>query len=280
MRALSRREVERRGLHVFDSAGLLHDVEQVVGHRPDGAPIRRPAKRLTIEAGGTPRFLTPDPGWNYNPGRARPLFDLEPTEIGPVVGGRTFRDFDLPPIAETPRALWLPAPPTLPKQPTTEAALAQLVAALRVPAGGQRTIEPRAPGVAAVVVRRESLFHLVDARHLVQHRERWAARIEAALTDPLEVWLAPVQDLAGRVQARRRFFAVFDDADRARGFMGVAQENKDGSLLWTGFEGAGWAGRHTWTRTGRESCSIDAEGVGEPVAGRRPAQSAALRKAA
>ena len=62
---------------------------------------------------------------------------------------------------------------------------------------------------------RESLLHLVDGEHLDQHRERWAAHIEAALTDPLEVWLAPVEDRAGR------------------GFMGVAQENKDGSLLWT-----------------------------------------------
>ena len=84
---------------------------------------------------------------------------------------------------------------------------------------------------------RESLLHLVDARHLVQHRARWAGRIEAALTDPLEVWLAPVEDRAGRWQARRRFFAVFDDADAGRGFMAVAQENKDGSLLWTGFDG-------------------------------------------
>lgn len=44
---------------------LLHDVEQVVGHTPDGEPI----KRLTIDTGGTPRFLTPAPGVELPPGR-------------------------------------------------------------------------------------------------------------------------------------------------------------------------------------------------------------------
>ena len=151
------------------------------------------------------------------------------------------------------------------------------MAALRVPAGGQRIIEPWAPGVAAVVVRRESLFHLVDARHLGQHRERWAARLEATLTDPLEVWLAPVEDRAGRVQPRRRFFAAFDDADRARGFMGVAQENKDGSLLWTAFEGRG---QYLYAR--RAGVLLYRRRGGGRAGGRSaaPAQSAALRKAA
>ncbi len=174
VRALTPAQTRARGLHVADSAGMLHDVEQVVGvDRRTGEEIRRPAKRLTIEAGTRVVSLTPDPGWNHNPGMGRPLFELEPSAIGPAVGdAATWRNYGLPPVADTPPALRLPAPPALPRQPDEARALDALASALGVRAGRPPPIVPTPDGMGDVAIRREYLRHIVAERGQARERTR------------------------------------------------------------------------------------------------------------
>ena len=85
-----------------------------------------------------------------------------------------------------------------------------------------------------MAIRKEHLSHLVKK----QHREEWANYILPTLEDPLEVWLSPVKlKPSGKIVYRRRFITLFNDAGKTRGALAVAQENKDGSLLWTFFQG-------------------------------------------
>ena len=91
----------------------------------------------------------------------------------------------------------------------------------------------RPPGrLEDVAIRKERLPRLVGK----QPREEWANYILPTLEDPLEVWLSPVKlEASGKIVYRRHFIALFDDASKNRGAPAVAQENKDGSLLWTFF---------------------------------------------
>lgn len=154
---------------------------------------------------------------------------MEPRQIRAAIRGRdvqSFRDLGLPPIAETPPALRLPAPPRLPEAADMDAAQARIAATLRVPRDGHRVIQTP-DGLDDVEVRHEYLRHIATRP---DHRERWANRIEPTLSEPLEVWLAEVELPTGRKVLRRRFFTAFDDY---RETFAVAQENKDSSLLWT-----------------------------------------------
>ena len=69
IRALSAEEVEQRGLSISSSAGKLHQVAQRVGlDKRTGEIITRPATEFRSGSGKAAVRMTPDPGWNYNPG--------------------------------------------------------------------------------------------------------------------------------------------------------------------------------------------------------------------
>lgn len=143
---------------------------------------------------------------------------------------RTWRDFGLPRIADTPPGLRIPAPPLTPRQPDEAQALDALANALGAGDGRPRVVTTPT-GLDDVVIRIEHLRHIVKERG--QARERFGHFVHPTLTTPLEVWLTPTTTQAGTLVYRRRFVAVFDEEGVAKGHLAVAQENKDESLLWT-----------------------------------------------
>ncbi len=174
--------------------------------------------------------MTPD--WNHNPGKAQSLSDLAGKQFQlPVPGGKTYTDFNLPDADKTPASLIPPAPPRLLRAKDQDAQLQVIKTAIDLPDNGVRVV--RTPGrLDDVVIRKKQLPHLVEK----QHREEWANYILPTLEDPLEVWLSPVKNNAtGKIVYRRHFITLFDDAGKTRGALAIAQENKDGSLLWTFF---------------------------------------------
>ena len=174
--------------------------------------------------------MTPD--WNYNLGKAQSLSDFAGKQFQSLVpGGKNYRDFNLPDADKTPASLLPPAPPRLPPGKDKEAQLKIIKDAVGMPRNGVRRV--RTPGrLDDVAIRKEWLPHLVKK----QHREEWANYILPTLEDPLEVWLSPVKNKAtGKIVYRHHFITLFDDAGKTRGAIAVAQENKDGSLLWTFF---------------------------------------------
>ena len=176
--------------------------------------------------------MTPDR--NYSLGKAQSLSDLAGKQFqSPVPGGKNYRDFNLPDADKTPSSLLPPAPPRLPHGKDKEAQLKIIKDAVGMEKNGVRMV--RTPGyLDDVAIRKERLPHLVEK----QHREEWANYILPALEDPLEVWLAPVKlKPSGKIVYRRRFITLFDDAGKTRATLAAAQENKDGSLLWTFFQG-------------------------------------------
>ena len=174
--------------------------------------------------------MTPD--WNYNPGKAQSLSDLAGKRFqSPAPGGKTYRDFNLPDADKTPASLIPPAPPRLPPAKGRDEQLQVIETAVGMESSGVRRVQT--PNhLDDMVIRRDYLSHLVEK----QHREQWANYILPTLEDPLEVWLSPVKNNAtGKIVYRRHFITLFDDAGKNRGALAVAQENKDGPLLWTFF---------------------------------------------
>ena len=174
--------------------------------------------------------MTPD--WNHNPGKAQSLSDLAGKQFQSLVpGGKNYRDFNLPDADKTPANLLPPAPHRLPRGKDRDEQLKIIGDAVGLDDNGVRLVRP--PGrLDDVAIRKERLPHLVEK----QHREEWANYILPTLEDPLEVWLSPVKlKPSGKIVYRRHFIILFDDAGKTRGAIAVAQENKDGSLLWTFF---------------------------------------------
>ena len=174
--------------------------------------------------------MTPD--WNYSLGKAQSLSDLAGKQFqSPVPGGKNYKDFNLPDADKTPTSLLPPAPPHLPPGKDQEAQLKIIKDAVGMEKNGIRIV--RTPGyLDDVTIRKRYLPHLVRK----QHREEWANYILPTIEDPLEVWLSPAKlKASGKIVYRRHFIALFDDTGETRGAIAVAQENKDGSLLWTFF---------------------------------------------
>ncbi len=228
--ALTENEVKDRGLVISSSADALSDV------RLEAGTDKRTGEVITVDGTsytftGKDRkqhILTPGAGWNYNPGKAKTLFDLE---RGPGGGAlrtladkqETYRSFGLPRLADTPAGLRLPAPAMLPKAANADAALFQLTYALAIPRTGyRRVVTPDA--LDDVVVRREYLPHIVEKRR--HARERYAHYILPTLQDPLEVWLVRHDD----EHYRRRFICMFEETKNQS--LVIVEENLDGSLLY------------------------------------------------
>ena len=136
-----------------------------------------------------------------------------------------WRDLGLPRIADTPPALRIPVPPTLPRQPDEARALDALADALGVGDGRPRVVTT--PNGVSVAIRRELLRHTVEGRD--DGRERFAGWVVPTLTTPLEVWLSPTTTRNGALVYRRRYLAVFDEDRAVKGHLVVVQENN----LWT-----------------------------------------------
>ena len=121
----------------------------------------------------------------------------------------------------------------MPKSKNIDSALATLTSVLAIPKKGFREVATP-DGLDNVIIRSDQLEHIVaDGKG---NREQFANYILPTLKDPLEVWLTEEERYTktGKKQQifRRRFIALFK-SNKAKQGLAVAQENKDGSILWT-----------------------------------------------
>ena len=234
VRALTAAQVRARGINVSDSRGHMRRVQQQAGiDKRTGEIIERPGTEYRFRAGGEDHVLLPDAGWSYNPGLAGPGGPQIPGPIGPVVGGATWRTWDLPERLP-PRA----EPPRLPPARDAAAVKAQIHRAVADAAGaGQPLVSITRPdGTARVVfgrVRTPTGDDVMLTEDFIDHvakgeREQFANLILPTLRDPDEIWMTSTER-AGRVVYRRQFIAAYEG--RA-GFV-VAQEDPYGWLAWT-----------------------------------------------
>ena len=236
--ALTAEEVKAEGLTILKSKGNLTVIDQEVGvDKRSGEVIIRPATSYSFTGkDGKPHVLTPDPGWNYNPGKAKTWFDPRSggeDGLGRLVPAQTnWKTFGLPRLADTPDTLRLPAPGLIEPAATPAARQAQLADVLDVPRDGfRRIVTP--DSVDDVIAWWKRLPHIADADKGT--RIRYANYILPTLQNPLEVWLAERPEKAtpaGRVY-RRSFIAVFDRGEAERHGLGIVNEGRDGSLFWT-----------------------------------------------
>ncbi len=236
--ALSEDEIAARGLTVGNSQGGLRKVEQEVGlDKHTGEVITTQGTQYRFrDKHGNAHTLLPDAGWNYNPGKAQALFDIPGGDnaLGELVAGqKTFRDFALTLLEQTPAHLRLPVLPRLPKTDSKEQALAQVITALGIPKQGHRQVKTP-DGLDDVIIRKDKLPHIVEEGK--GNREQFANTILPTLQNPLEVWLTEIErpTPTGQKQRifRRRFIALFGGNKGKQG-LAVIEEGKDGSLLWT-----------------------------------------------
>lgn len=231
VRALTARQVRAHSLGVYRTGtadgGVLRQAEQVVGvDRRTGEEIRRPATEHVFEHGaGRLVTLTPDPGWNYNPGRTGTPFGPitgDPTRLRPLAGGQTTaRRLGLPDIQLR------PSPGRLRLAPTAAAAEAQIRRAIE-DAGGT-FVGPDGNALLRTPAGDVMLTHAF-IRHVAadrtQQREQFAAQIVPMLRDPYEVWLqATVRD-DGRIAYQPAYIGD-------HGIFVVAQEHRYGTVGWT-----------------------------------------------
>ncbi|WP_193771371.1 PBECR2 nuclease fold domain-containing protein, partial [Candidatus Magnetaquicoccus inordinatus] len=176
---------------------------------------------------GNKLLFSPDPGFDYNPGKAWAQFDTNntgktkrpPIEVAP--DQKTWKDLGLQDIRNIPNEQRPPPPELLPKAHDLESALAQLRTALGVSeANPLRTIETP---VDPVMVRNEWLSHLVEKRP--HAREEYANFILPTLTNPHEVWLTRYIDGS----YRKHYIGIYQ---HQQDLLIIVQENTDGSLLW------------------------------------------------
>ena len=226
IRALTERQAAE--LQVHDSAGHLTPYRQqdgtpgqIVGYdRRTGEAIVRPATTYWIDA-PTPFAVTPDPGWNYNPGRGGPFGPItgDPRRLSPLVGGQTnWRALGLPEALPT-----VPPPERLLGATTADAAKRQIYDAvtqrggtttMTLDGGREVVVFARVPTPTGddVMLTDAWLDHLVDDHSRADARERWARYIVPTITAPAEIWLAATVDDMGRIVYRRRFIGSFEDS--------------------------------------------------------------------
>lgn len=269
IRALTGDQVERMGLTVHDSAGHLAPYRgadgspgQVVGYnRRTGEAIVRPATTYWIDGPGDAIELTPDPGWNYNPGRAGAAFGPitgDPHALSPLVGGQTdWRALGLP--AALPA---LRAPARLPAADTPAAAKRQILDALAkgggtlVSDGGRDLVvfaRLRAPTGDDVLLTDAWLDHVVDDHARTDARERFAQFLAPTIATPAEIWLSATVSPFGEIVYRRRFIgsfegrslvAVFEERPFGNGALTfhparTVNTQRRGYLLWPRWPGGG-----------------------------------------
>ncbi len=223
--ALSEVDIQRDQLEVESSAGRLVEVEKAAGKDPEtGDPILRTVTGLRItDRAGNELVFSPDPGFDYNPGKAWARFDTtgKKPAIAVAPGQKSWRDYQLEDIRAVSNERRLPTPPTLPEAPDKESAIKQVRQALDITdAAPWRIVETP---IGPVVIRSEWLPHIVEERG--QKRERYANYILPTLTKPFEVWLTAYED----GNYRKHYLGLFQDD---RDLMVVVRENVDGSLMW------------------------------------------------
>ena len=227
VRAITEREVKRRGLRVTASAEVSDVVEPVGIDRRTGEHIERPGKKVVWEdAAGRTKEFRPDPGWSYNPGRSSFSASSPPSTVRAVPGQGTWETEGLASVADMPRT---PAPPRLSAAKTPHEALVTLEDALGINDANPRH-RVRTP-VGPVVLQQKHIHHIVSKFN--NHRERFANRIIPTLEVPDEVWLTEYATAAGRHESRLHYLKLYREVGAGtRDTLAVATETQDGHVLW------------------------------------------------
>lgn len=220
VRALSQRDVERGGLAVSRSGDDLKTVEIV-------DPRTGLVERVASYRGPGMRFaVTPDVGFNGNPGRAWALWDAgrsvpDDALPPPSLTQYTFRDYSLPPLAAVPRQKWLSSPGVRAAAASQSEALALIASDLELDM--DRPVRVVRTPAGDVALRLELVAPAVADREA--QRERFVGFVVPTLEQPYEVWLAADGD-----GYRRRYLAIY--RERSGPWLALVRENRDGSLLW------------------------------------------------
>lgn len=216
VRALSERDLQRRGLTVSSSEGLLSQVQ--VPQR-DGSLIT--VTRYDDGLPGGIRFQ-PDAGFDSNPGVRFPALDPAVRRpIREIEGQIDYTDLALPQLQQVPDSLKLPAPAMLPTAHDRHAAADLVRTVLGLATQATRLVETP---VGDVLLRAEYIDHVVEKQ--ADARERFANYILPTLQNPYEVWLTMYDD--GR--PRKRYIGLYHTSKYD--MLVVARVNTDGSLFW------------------------------------------------
>lgn len=167
-----------------------------------------------------------DPGWAYNPGKQRVIWDKSPNPMSPAPGQRTFTSFGRPDLRTVPPLYRTPAPQILSKGRDLDEASNIVAKAVGVPEGKDWIDIDTFDGDKAIL-HRERIPHLVEKRD--EARERYAHYIIPTLREPYEIWLTEYKTPDGISFFRKQYIGLFAGKEN---LFAVINLNRDGSLLW------------------------------------------------
>jgi len=230
VRALSEKNIKDRRNIVSDSTGKLTEKDVLVS--------KKTGELATVTVYDDPftgEKISPDVGWNYNPGREWGRWDknaLLPDCIDTgfsefadgkcakmLPGQKTWKDYRRPDLRHMPNDKRIIAPVLLKAAKTREDVALIMLDALDLHDKPFRIIQTP---IEQVILRAEHIPHLVGKQ--TDLRERYANYLIPALTDPYEIYLTQYQD-----GLRERYIGLFTGKEN---LLVVVRLNKDGSLLW------------------------------------------------
>ena len=248
VRALSQEELEQRDLKVSNSRDRLKEIEQQVGvDKRSGEVISKPATQYTTPSGTT---MTPDPGWNYNPG------DPEASQGGDRDGGgkkmveefipaenqTTWRESGRPPATQLPFNPGIPPVVQGPSNPLLERRQ-RIYDATETP-GFKQYVITRADGKKDIIYNEvetpDGLDNVLLSESFVSHiaiketrdRDQFSRYVLPTLQNPAEVWRQWTKK-DGRVVQRTKYLARFSDSEY--GYVVVEDLPKTAAVSWTFF---------------------------------------------
>jgi SPP1 gp7 family putative phage head morphogenesis protein len=230
VRAMDGERIAAKGVTPQSSKGRMSTDEVVVSRRT--GEIRE--RTYYTDPKRDIRF-SPDPGWDYNPGRAWPRWDaggalpdcleLDFAEFGEKdcirakPDQKTWKDFGRADLRDVPAKDRLAAPALLERAQTRDEARLMMTKALGLDKQPLITV---ATPIDQVALRVELLDHMVEK--FQDARERYANFIVPTLAKPYEIWLTEYED-----GWRERFIGLFEGKDN---LAAIVRVNQDGSLLW------------------------------------------------
>lgn len=230
VRALSASDIEARGLKVESSQGRISFVDRPLGRTGETVKV---ASYGGIGPDGRRFNLTPDVGWDYNPGRSAPLWSGPAREMAIVPGQKTFAEFGRPSTKNVAAALRPVAPEKLPPvgEIGREAWLAQARKQLGLGEGEVWRAVATVDGDLAVL-------HMQQIEHLLvkaDGRERYLPYLLPTLTNAFETYLT-AYDNGVRQELRKIYVGLFADRQRREDIAVIVRLERDGSLFWNAFE--------------------------------------------
>jgi SPP1 gp7 family putative phage head morphogenesis protein len=218
VRALSAAEVQELGLTVENSEGLLTFEDRLINQAT--GETRPVAVYRTADAAGNPVIVSPDLGWNYNPGRAwqepfvaRPV---DPDEIFPFKTTGTADGYAKTPLADLPAKpltddLLLP-----PHQQTGWTEIEYVNTFLKEFGAGIGNPVVFHDKVDDAVVISEELFRDRKDNTLKvfkADREMYLPLLADTIKDPVEIWLTEVRH-GERVRLCKRYIGLYRSGKR------------------------------------------------------------------